>query len=166
MRVWLLAMLIAVADQASKQWVRETFALGESRTVLDSFFHLTYLRNTGAAWGMFGGHNVWLALLSLAVLVLMVLFRRAFLGNTWEHRLALGLLAGGILGNVFDRLKLGYVTDFLDFHWYTHHWPSFNIADSAICVGVLLYVLSSLWIAGHPLSEAHAKASVDARRAS
>jgi len=158
MRVWLLALLIAVADQASKHWVRETFALGESRTVLASFFHLTYLRNTGAAWGMFGGHNVWLALLSVVVLVLMVIFRRAFLGSTWEHRLALGLLAGGILGNVFDRLKLGYVTDFLDFHWYTHHWPSFNVADSAICVGVLLYVLSSLWVAGHPLNEAHANA--------
>ncbi len=162
MRVWLLALFIAVADQASKQWVRETFALGEARTVLESFFHLTYLRNTGAAWGMFGGHNVWLAVLSLVVLVLMVIYRRAFLGNSWEHRVALGLLAGGILGNVFDRLKLGYVTDFLDFHWYTHHWPSFNVADSAICVGVTLYVASSLWVAGHPLNEAHA----NARRAS
>lgn len=166
MRVWLLALLIAVADQASKQWIRDTYALGESRPIIESLFHFTYLRNTGAAWGMFGGHNIWLALLSVVVLVLMVIFRRAFLGNTWEHRVALGLLAGGILGNVFDRLKLGYVTDFLDFFWHGHHFPAFNIADSAICVGVTLYVLSSLWVAGHPLNEAHAKALSNDKRAS
>lgn len=165
MRVWLLAFFIAVADQATKQWVRGTFALGESRVVLDSFFSLTYVRNTGAAWGMFSGNNIWLAVLSLVVLVLMVVYRRAFLGNSWEHRVALGLLAGGILGNVFDRLKLGYVTDFLDFHWHTHPFPAFNVADSAICVGVGLYVLSSLWVAGHPLNESRNKAS-DAARAS
>jgi signal peptidase II len=166
MRVWLLALLIAVADQATKQWIRDTYALGESRPIIESFFHFTYLRNTGAAWGMFGGHNIWLALLSVVVLALMVIFRRAFLGNTWEHRLALGLLAGGIIGNVFDRLKLGYVTDFLDFFWRNHHFPAFNIADSAICVGVTLYVLSSLWVAGHPLNEAHAKTLSNDKRAS
>ncbi len=166
MRVWLLALLIAVADQASKQWIRDTYALGESRTIIESFFHFTYLRNTGAAWGMFSGNNLWLAILSVVVLVLMVIFRRAFLGNTWEHRVALGLLAGGILGNVFDRLKLGYVTDFLDFFWRGHHFPAFNIADSAICIGVTLYVLSSLWVAGHPLNEAQGKAASDDQRAS
>jgi signal peptidase II len=165
MRVWLLALLIAVADQASKQWIRDTYALGESRPIIESFFHFTYLRNTGAAWGMFSGNNIWLAVLSLVVLVLMVLFRRAFLGNTWEHRLALGLLAGGIIGNVFDRLKLGYVTDFLDFFWRGHHFPAFNIADSAICVGVTFYILSSLWVAGHPLNEARSKAAPDDHRA-
>lgn len=153
MRVGLLALLIAVADQASKQWVRATFALDESRTIITGFFHFTYLRNTGAAWGLFGGQNLGLAILSVVVLVLMVIFRRAFLSNTWEHRLALGLLAGGILGNVCDRIKLGYVTDFLDFFWCGHHFPAFNIADSAICIGVALYVLSSFWLASHPLSE-------------
>ena len=166
MRVWLLAMLIVLGDQVSKQWIRDSFALGESRLVIESLFHLTYLRNTGAAWGMLGGQNFWLAALSLVVLALMVIFRRAFLGNTWEHRLALGLLAGGILGNVCDRIKLGYVTDFLDFFWHGHHWPAFNIADSAICLGVMLYVLSSLWIAGHPLSGPSARLSADDRAAS
>jgi len=153
MRVLLLALLMTVADQASKQWVRDGFVLGESRTILESCFHFTYLRNTGAAWSMLGGQNLWLAALSVLVLVLMVVFRRAFLSDSWEHRLALGLLAGGILGNVCDRIKLGYVTDFLDFSWHGHHFPVFNIADSAICVGVFLYVLSSFWVAGHPLNE-------------
>lgn len=161
MRVLLLAFLITVADQASKQWVRASFVLGESRTIVESLFHFTYLRNTGAAYGMFGGQNIWLAILSVVVLALMVLFRRAFLSNTWEHRLALGLLAGGIMGNVCDRLKLGYVTDFLDFFWRGHHFPAFNIADSAICVGVSIYVLSSLWVAGHPLNDQSLKTSSD-----
>ena len=87
--------------------MRETFALGESRPILDAFFHLTYVRNTGAAWGLFGGQNVWLAVLSIVVLALMVIYRRAFLGNTWEHRVALGLLAGGIgktFGRIFSRI--------------------------------------------------------------
>ena len=159
MRVWLLALLIAVADQASKFWVRDSFVLGESRTIVTDLFHFTYLRNTGAAYGMFGGQNIWLAILSVVVLALMVIFRRAFLSSTWEHRLALGLLAGGILGNVCDRLKLGYVTDFLDFFWHGHHFPAFNIADSAICVGVFIYVISSLWVAGHPLNEQSLKVS-------
>jgi signal peptidase II len=150
MRVGWLALLIAVADQVSKQWIRDAFALGESRPIIADCFHFTYLRNTGAAWGIFGGQNIWLAVLSVAVLVLLVIFRRAFLSDTWEHRLALGLLAGGILGNVCDRLKLGYVTDFLDFFWRGHHFPAFNIADSAICVGVTLYALSSFWRAGQP----------------
>ncbi|TAN38854.1 MAG: signal peptidase II [Verrucomicrobia bacterium] len=159
MRVWLWALLIAVADQASKHWVRDVFALGESRPIIASVFHFTYLRNTGAAWSMLGGQNLWLAALSVVVLAVMVIFRRAFLSDGWEHRLALGLLAGGILGNVCDRIKLGYVTDFLDFFWHGHHFPVFNVADSAICVGVFLYVLSSLWVAGHPLNDQALKTS-------
>jgi len=161
MRVWLLALLIAVADQVTKLWVRGVFALGESRPIIDGFFHLTYVRNTGAAWGMLGGQNIWLAVLSVVVLALMVIFRRAFLSNTWEHRIALGLLAGGILGNVCDRIKLGYVTDFLDFYWRSHHFPAFNIADSAICVGVGIYILSSFWAASRPLNAPTIKTTPD-----
>ena len=161
MRVWLLALLIAVADQASKQWVRDTFALGESHHIIEGLFQLTYVRNTGAAWGMLGGQNIWLAALSVVVLALMVIFRRTFLSNTWEHRLALGLLVGGILGNVCDRIKLGYVTDFLYFHWHAHYFPAFNIADSVICVGVFIYILSSFWVASQPLNAQTTKTTSD-----
>ena len=158
MRVLLLVLMIAVADQASKQLIRDQFLYLESRAVIPACFNLTYLRNTGAAWGLLGGHNAWLAVLSVIVLVLMVIYRRAFLSPRWEHRLALGLLGGGIVGNVFDRLRLGWVTDFLDFHWQDHHFPCFNIADAAICTGVALYILSSFWLAGHPLHAGNGKA--------
>lgn len=138
----LVAIAIAVADQASKEWVRANFALEQSREVIPGLFNLTYVRNTGAAWGMFGGQNLALAVLSIVMLVLMIVFRRHFLGDSRVHRIALGLLIGGIVGNFFDRIRLNFVTDFLDFHLAGHHWPSFNIADAAICTGVGIYMLT------------------------
>lgn len=148
----LLALFIAVLDQVSKQHIRYSFALGESRVVLDGFFSLTYVRNTGAAWGMLGGQNVALALLSVIMLAVLVVFRRSFLSDSWEHRVALGLMIGGIIGNFFDRVRLGWVTDFLDFYWRGYHWPAFNVADASICTGVGLYVISTLWIRRHSLN--------------
>ncbi len=153
MLVLLLAFLVAASDQATKYAVRLHFAVGESLPIVNGFFSLTYVRNTGAAWGILGGQNAWLTALSIVMLVVMVVFRRSFLSSAWEHRVALGLLIGGIVGNLLDRLRLGWVTDFLHFYWRDYHWPAFNIADSAICVGVGVYILSSLWIASHPLHE-------------
>jgi signal peptidase II len=140
----LVTILITVSDQFTKQIVRDTFALGESRPVVEGFFSLTYVRNTGAAWGMLGGQNTSLTVLSILMLLVMVIFRRSFIGDTWNHRLALGLMLGGIIGNLFDRLRLGWVTDFLDFYWRGAHWPAFNIADAAICTGVGLYLISAI----------------------
>lgn len=144
MLVLLISAVIAFSDQLTKYFVRHHFALAESRPVVNGFFNLTYIRNTGAAWGMLGGQNTMLTLLSLVLLVLMVVFRRSFLSDTWPHRLALGLLIGGIVGNLVDRIRLGWVTDFLDFYIGPHHWPAFNIADAAICVGVGIYLITAL----------------------
>jgi signal peptidase II len=138
-----VAIVVAVADQWTKEWIRASFGLHEIQPVIDGFFNLTYVRNTGAAWGMFGGANAWLTLFSAAMLVVMVVFRRSFLRDTLSHRLALGLLAGGILGNLFDRVRLGYVTDFLDFRFGSYAFPSFNVADSGITIGVTIYIVSS-----------------------
>lgn len=149
----LITIAITVSDQWTKLWVRAEFALGESREVVPGFFSLTYLRNPGAAWGMFGGHNMMLTLLSIIMLAVIFIFRRSFLSDTWEHRIALGLMAGGILGNLMDRVRWGYVVDFLDFNIVGYHWPVFNVADSAICVGVGIYIVSSLWMSTHPLHE-------------
>ncbi len=139
----IVAIIIAVADQLTKEWVRATLALDKPGTAITAFFNLTYVRNTGAAWGMFGGQNIGLTVLSIVMLGLLIIFRRQFLGDSRAHRLALGLLIGGIVGNLLDRIRLNFVTDFLDFHLGTHHWPSFNIADSAICCGVGIYIFSS-----------------------
>ncbi len=148
-----IAFAIAVSDQWTKALVRGSFVLGESRPVLDGFFNLTYVRNTGAAWGMFGGQNTSLTILSILMLAVMLLFRRSFLGDTWEHRVALGLMIGGIVGNLLDRIRLGWVTDFFDFYVKNWHWPAFNIADAAICIGVGIYVVSAFWVPQHPLND-------------
>lgn len=153
MLVLLLGLVITVVDQVTKYIIRITFAAGESRPVIHGFFDLTYVRNTGAAWGILGGQNASLTIISIIMLAAILIFRRSFLSNTWEHRVALGLMIGGIVGNLMDRLRLGWVTDFLDFHLKGYHWPSFNVADAAICVGVGIYILSAMWLAGHPLHE-------------
>jgi signal peptidase II len=144
MTVLLLSMTLTFLDQATKRLVTERFYLGESLPVLPGFFNLTYVRNTGAAWGLFGGFSAGLALVSAVVLVALVVYRRAFLTDSLAHRLALGLMIAGIVGNLLDRVRLGYVVDFLDFHRGGSHFPAFNVADSCICVGVGIYLLTSI----------------------
>ena len=140
----LVALAVVLLDQATKEWVRGAFSLHESIPVIPGFFHLTYIRNTGAAWGMFSGQNLTLSLLAFAMLLVLVFFRRKIMPPGRLHRIALGLLCGGIVGNLFDRLRLDYVVDFLDFFVREWHWPAFNIADSAICIGVAIYMLGTL----------------------
>lgn len=140
----LVALAVVLLDQATKEWVRGAFSLHESIPVIPGFFHLTYIRNTGAAWGMFSGQNLTLSLLAFAMLLVLVFFRRKIMPPGRLHRIALGLLCGGIVGNLFDRLRLDYVVDFLDFFVRGWHWPAFNIADSAICIGVAIYMLGTL----------------------
>ena len=136
----LVALFVIVLDQATKEWVRGVFSLHESLPLVPGFFNFTYVRNTGAAWGIFSGQNLALSLLAFVMLVALVLFRRKILPPGKPHRIALGLLCGGIVGNLFDRLRLDYVTDFLDFYYRDWHFPAFNVADSAICIGIGLYL--------------------------
>lgn len=101
----LTALVITLSDQWTKHVVRADFYYGESRPVVEGFFNLTYVRNTGAAWGMLGNYTHVLTAISVIMLVAMVFFRRSFLNDTWSHRFALGLLVGGIIGNLMDRLR-------------------------------------------------------------
>jgi len=145
MLVLLLGLVVLIADQLTKQGVRAAFSYGESRPVIDGLFNLVYVRNDGAAWNLLSGHGIILILISVAVLVLLLVYRRSFLQEQFSHRILLGLMVGGILGNLIDRIRFGWVTDFLDFHIGTHHWPAFNIADSAICMAVVLYVITNVF---------------------
>jgi len=148
----ILGLIVVCLDQFTKLWVRETLIYGaEPQAVLPGFFNLVYVRNPGAAWGIFGGQQAFLILLSIVVLILLTVYHRRFLNPTLDHRIVFGLMIGGIIGNLIDRIKVGWVTDFLDFHIGAYHWPSFNVADSAICIAVGLYILSSLWHKSHPL---------------
>lgn len=142
-----IAILVVAGDQLAKECVRAAFRLHEVLPVVPGFFNLTYVRNTGAAWGMFSGQNLWLSLLAAAMLVLLAVFRNRILPPGRMRGWVLGLLAGGIAGNLIDRIRLDYVVDFLDFHAGASHFPSFNVADSAICCGVGLYLIATWCLA-------------------
>lgn len=137
-----LSFLLVVADRFTKLYISSTLAHGEYIPVFAGLYDLRYVRNTGAAWGIFAGMSHWLVVLSVVMLVVLVVWRRVFLTSCFLHRLVLGFMVGGILGNLIDRLKYGYVIDFLDFYWRGHHFPAFNIADSAICTGVAIYIIT------------------------
>lgn len=139
----LIAAAIAALDQFTKALVVRSLGPIESRVVIDGFFNIVNWRNTGAAWGIFQDRNFLLALVSLATVLVLYLLRHSFQLDRKACRIALGLIGGGIIGNLFDRLRVGSVIDFLDFHINGYHWPAFNVADSAICVGVALYIIVS-----------------------
>ncbi len=145
MLVLLLGLAIILLDQLTKQWIRSAFTYGDSRPVIDGLFNLVYVRNDGAAWNILSGHGLILILISIAVLVLLLIYRRSFLEEQFSHKILLGLMVGGIVGNLIDRIRFGWVTDFLDFHVGAHHWPSFNVADSAICIAVGLYIITNIF---------------------
>ena len=147
-RIGLIALTILFWDQVTKLIVRRSFSGGEERVVIDGFFKFVLWRNTGAAWSFFHDHNGILAAVSLLALGLLFYFRRHFDIRSVAGQVAVGLILGGILGNLTDRLLIGYVVDFLRFYLYQRGgqeigFPAFNIADSAICIGVGLLLLRS-----------------------
>lgn len=144
MLVVLIIVGIVLVDQVTKLAVISRFGLGDYVSVIPGFFDIRYVRNTGAAWGMLSGYGIFLVLLSVVMLILIYRYRRQFLYDTVLHRCAGGLMTAGIIGNLIDRIKWGYVIDFLDFYAGSSHFPAFNVADSAICTGVTLYMLSQV----------------------
>jgi len=141
MLILCLSFLVALVDQVTKYVVMQALLINDCKVVIPGLFNISHVRNTGAAWGMMQGFNMGLVVLSVVMLIVMVGFRRHFMADTRLYRAIVGLMVGGIVGNLIDRLRLGFVMDFLDFHWQSHHFPSFNVADSAICTGVGLYIL-------------------------
>jgi signal peptidase II len=146
---WWVAVVTLALDQLSKFWIVHTLPLGSYGPgrwipVIDGFFHLVHVGNTGAAWSLFSGGSLWLA--GLAALTLFAIFRwRDALGLRQRGmQLSFGLLCGGIVGNLIDRLAYQHVVDFLDFHFGSYIYPTFNLADSGIVCGVILYFFLSL----------------------
>ncbi len=147
-RVALIAVAIVLLDQLTKLLVVRFIGTEESRAILNGFFNLVNWRNTGAAWGILQNRNEVLAIVSVLTILALYLFRHSFQLHRVGNAVALGLIAGGIVGNLIDRVRVHHVIDFLDFYVGPYHWPAFNIADSAICIGVALYIVAS-WCADH-----------------
>lgn len=147
--LWVLALLIFTVDQLSKTWVAAnldfpTYLPHEGAiTVVDGFFYLVHVGNTGAAWSMFRDQSTILAVFA-GLTLLGIYFWRHHLGlQDRRVQTSFGLLCGGIVGNFLDRILHGHVIDFFDFHFGDYIYPTFNVADIGICVGVLLYLWHS-----------------------
>ncbi len=147
-RILVLALFLFVLDQWTKWLVLRRLPAGEEIPVIPGFFNLVHRDNTGAAWSLFTGNNALLALIAGIALVALFFARRHFKVHTIPGQIALGLIYGGILGNLTDRLLPGRqaVVDFLYFYLQQRDgrelgFPAFNVADSAICTGVALVFL-------------------------
>ncbi len=154
---WLVLSLLAVVlDQVSKWVVDSSMQLYQSIPLVP-YFNLTYVRNTGAAFSFLseaGGWQRWF-FAGLAIVISIVI--AVWLARLKQHEtllaVALSLVLGGAIGNLIDRLAYGYVIDFLDVYYQTWHWPAFNVADSAITLGVVLMLLESFGLVGSKQSE-------------
>ncbi len=141
-----LALLLAVLDQLSKYWVSASLGYGEAHAYT-GFFNLVLTHNRGAAFSFLAGAGGWQRVFFIAIALVAIVVISVLLVRHAGDRLfclALALILGGAIGNVLDRIVLGYVIDFLDFHIAGWHWPAFNLADSAITVGAVLLVADSL----------------------
>jgi signal peptidase II len=139
----LIALAVVVLDRLTKWAIVKTIVLEDAVSIIPGFFRLTHLENTGAAFSLFADSTSPFKTALLITFSMAALAVVAFL--LWRSRnefnittLSLSLVLGGAVGNLWDRLADGMVTDFLDFYLGIHHWPPFNIADSAIVVGALL----------------------------
>ncbi len=142
-----VSAVVLVIDQATKLYIDRSMQLYQSFPVIDGLFNITYLRNKGAAFSFLAGFRYRLQFFILVSLVALVVIVAVFRKLRPDQRLAtfaLSLIFSGALGNLIDRVRLGEVIDFIYVHWYEHYWPAFNVADSAICVGVFLLAIDML----------------------
>ncbi len=153
-RLFLTAGIVFLLDQLTKFWISnrlpiDSYYQGESITIIPDFFYLVHIGNRGAAWGIMEGQGLFLAIAALVALGALFYFRKSLELYRHSHQWIFGLMSGGILGNLLDRLLHGHVIDFLDFHFPVSipyileggRYPAFNIADSGIVVGVFAYLL-------------------------
>jgi len=144
-----IAVAVVIVDQLTKLWIMTNFALHEQQSIIPGFFNLVYVTNTGAAFGFLAGSKTWLRQVFFIAVSIVALFVIIYAYGHLKKQArifvyALGLIAGGAVGNLIDRLRFGSVVDFLDFYLGSYHWPAFNAADSAITIGVALFLLGTL----------------------
>jgi signal peptidase II len=141
---YIAIILVILLDQLTKLWATASLLPVGTVVLVPGFFNLTYVRNTGIAFGLFAGKGLLVGLFVAALAAFALYYARSFDWRKWEPNLVGGCLCGGALGNLLDRSRLGYVVDFFDVHLGMHHWPVFNIADSVICLAVAWIVVRQL----------------------
>jgi signal peptidase II len=146
----IIALIVIALDRWSKLWIIHNIPIGHARTIIPGVFRLTHVLNTGAAFSLFEGstspttvRNLLIAFSVIAVIVVLALIWK-FGGQFSLVSLSLALILGGALGNLYDRLRFSHVVDFLEVRIIHYHWPDFNVADSAICIGACLLLIEML----------------------
>ena len=134
--MYLITLILLSVDQFSKYIIRQKMSLAESIPIIKSVFHITYVENRGIAFGLFPQGRSLFIVISLIIILGIIFFERKKVIKSLKERFCLGLILGGALGNLIDRLRFGFVIDFLDFRI----WPVFNLADSGVCIGGILMV--------------------------
>jgi signal peptidase II len=142
-----IALFVLILDQFTKFYFEHNYALGQFNVLIENHLYLTHVRNPGAAFGILAD-SPWRLPFFLTVALIAVVgilwYLRTMPVTAKGMHLSLGLIFGGAIGNVIDRIRLGEVVDFIGVHWYQYHWPAFNVADSAISVGVAILLIVSL----------------------
>ncbi|MBN1385338.1 MAG: signal peptidase II [Elusimicrobia bacterium] len=144
----IIILSVLLIDQLSKYYIVKNFKLHESVAVICNIFHITYITNTGTAYGMFQGYgNILLIFAIIAIIIISIL---VFTQRTYSltHSLAFSLILGGAVGNLTDRLFRGAIVDFIDINlhfWPANPWPIFNIADSSVTIGVTILLIHSIF---------------------
>jgi signal peptidase II len=147
-RLLVLVCVIVAFDQLTKAWVTSSLGLGQSVPMISGFLHLTLVRNTGMAFGLLSGADIpfkaaLVTILSVAAMGAVSYYALRSPQDEKLTRIGLTFILGGALGNIIDRIRLGYVVDFVDVFYRDTHWPAFNVADACICIGVGLLLVDS-----------------------
>jgi len=141
---YVVIVLVLVVDHLTKTWTTASFRPGQTVVLIPGFFNLTYVQNTGVAFGLFKGQGLLVGLFVAVIAVASFYYSREVNWAAWQPNLVGGCLVGGALGNLIDRVRLGYVVDFFDIHAGAYEWPVFNVADSLICIAVAWIVVGQL----------------------
>ncbi|MDP8261970.1 MAG: signal peptidase II [Candidatus Ancaeobacter aquaticus] len=136
-RIYIIVLCVLFLDQLSKYFANKYLILHKSVSLIDGFFDITLIHNTGAAFGILIEHTILLICISVVSLIVLIIVGLSSMGRDPYVNTALGLICGGAAGNLIDRIFHGFVIDFLDFHIHNYHWPAFNLADSSICIGTV-----------------------------
>ena len=138
--MYVIALFVVILDQFTKFLVKSNFQLGQSIPLIKNIFHMTYVTNTGSAFGLFRNLNFFFVIFSIIVILAIFYYLRQIKEKDKLVIFSISLLLGGTIGNLIDRLAYGYVIDFLDFRV----WPVFNVADSAVTISIVLLIIL-LW---------------------
>jgi|SRR5690625_458804 len=141
---YLIALVIIGMDQLTKWIIVRTMELGERIPIIENFFYITSHRNSGAAWGILQGQMTFFYIVTAIVVIGIIFYMQKYAKESKLLAVSLSLILGGAIGNFIDRLLHQEVVDFLDFHIFGYNFPIFNVADSALTIGVILVIIATI----------------------